>query len=69
MKKTTIKISGMTCNHCKARVENALKELDGVAEAVVDLSAAKADVDFDETKVTVEKLAETVEDTGYTVQK
>jgi copper ion binding protein len=69
MSKTTLKISGMSCNHCKARVENALKGLDGVTDAVVNLSAAKADVDYDGSKVSPEKLAEAVQDAGYTVDK
>lgn len=33
----TLTIEGMSCNHCKGRVERALKELDGVESAVVDL--------------------------------
>ncbi|MFZ4464167.1 MAG: heavy-metal-associated domain-containing protein, partial [Bacteroidales bacterium] len=31
---TTIKISGMTCNHCKANVENNLKKLPGIESVV-----------------------------------
>jgi len=69
MQKTTLKISGMSCNHCKMRVEKALKELEGVSEAGVDLQAGSADVTFDESRVTSEKLAEAVEDAGYTVEK
>ena len=34
-----IKVEGMMCTHCKARVETVCKEVTGVADAVVDLQA------------------------------
>ena len=36
---TVIKVEGMMCVHCKARVEKVCKGVDGVADAVVDLQA------------------------------
>jgi len=42
-KKTlTLRISGMHCAHCSAKVEKTLKELG--CKAVVDLTAGKAEV-------------------------
>ncbi|SHF26012.1 Heavy-metal-associated domain-containing protein [Thermoanaerobacter uzonensis DSM 18761] len=32
-----INVKGMSCNHCKISVETALKKLNGVSKAVVDL--------------------------------
>lgn len=32
----TIKVEGMTCNHCKSSVEGALNQLDGVNNAAVN---------------------------------
>jgi copper chaperone CopZ len=37
MQTTHLKISGMTCSHCAARVEKALKAVPGVLSATVDL--------------------------------
>ncbi|MFY7869283.1 MAG: cation transporter, partial [Exiguobacterium sp.] len=37
MKETTLTVEGMTCNHCKAAVEGALNELNGVESATVSL--------------------------------
>ena len=34
-----IKVEGMMCSHCKARVEKVCKAVPGVEEAVVDLEA------------------------------
>jgi len=33
----TLKIQGMTCNHCVMRVAKALKQVPGVQDARVDL--------------------------------
>ncbi len=45
MGKTTLKIEGMSCNHCKMAVEKALKGVAGVTGAQVDLSKQEAVVD------------------------
>lgn len=58
-----IKIEGMSCNHCKARVEEALNSLDGVS-AEVNLEEKTATVKGSADK---ELLKKTVEDAGYEV--
>jgi copper chaperone len=67
MAKTTLKIQGMTCNHCVMRVAKALKAVPGVQDAQVDLSKAEAVVTHDDAKVAVEKLSEAVVEAGYKV--
>ncbi len=67
MKKETLKIQGMTCNHCVMRVAKALKALPGVQDAQVDLKKAEAAVTYDEGKVTREKMGAAVVDAGYKV--
>jgi copper chaperone len=64
----TLNVQGMTCGHCKAAVTNALKELDGVKHVEVHLQEGTVDVDYDETKVSVEKLKEAIEEQGYDVK-
>ncbi|HTG01104.1 MAG TPA: copper ion binding protein [Nitrospirota bacterium] len=63
----TLKIQGMTCNHCAMRVAKALKGLAGVQDAKVDLQKAEAAVTYDDAKVTTEKMATAVVDAGYKV--
>ena len=41
---TVIKVDGMMCVHCKARVENVCKAVAGVVDAVVDLEAKQVTV-------------------------
>ncbi len=42
MSETILKIEGMSCNHCKAAVEEALKEVAGVIGVQVDLAKNQA---------------------------
>ncbi len=65
--KITLKVEGMTCNHCKANVEKALKTLDGVEQAEVDLKNAQVDVLINPNQASKEALKEAVETAGYKV--
>ncbi len=67
MAKTTLKIQGMTCNHCVMRVAKALKAVPGVQDAQVDLQKAEAVVTYDEGKVGQDKLGFAVVEAGYKV--
>ncbi|MFN4111579.1 MAG: cation transporter, partial [Ignavibacteria bacterium] len=63
----TLPIEGMTCASCVLRVEKALKKLDGVQEAVVNLATEQAQVKIDPSKVKFEQLKEAIEKVGYNV--
>lgn len=63
MQTKTIKVEGMTCNHCKANVENNLQKLAFVDSAVVNLAEKTVTLEGDE--IDLEKVKETVESIGY----
>jgi len=65
MKETTLEVNGMTCGHCTMSVEKALKATEGVQGASVDLQSKKAQVQFDENKVSIQQLVEAVTEAGY----
>jgi copper ion binding protein len=67
MAKATLKIQGMTCNHCVMRVAKALKAVPGVQDAQVDLQKGEAVVTYDDANVTPEKLSFAVVEAGYKV--
>jgi len=60
-----LRITGMTCGHCQAKVEQALKGVSGVYSAVVDLPEGAAQVDFDDDRVTTAQLIGAVLQAGY----
>ncbi|KAF1083896.1 Copper-exporting P-type ATPase A [Sporotomaculum syntrophicum] len=66
-KKITMKVSGMECAACAARIERQLKKTAGVAEAAVNLAAEKATVLYDSEQVNADQLIHTITDLGYRV--
>jgi len=61
---TTLKIEGMSCQHCVKAVEQALAGVNGVERVVdVDLDAGEARV---EGNADTASLIAAVEDEGYT---
>ena len=64
MKTITLNIEGMHCGGCVKSVTRVLTELDGVQSADVQLEG-KANVTFDENRVTVAQLIEVIEDAGF----
>ncbi|MBQ3517922.1 MAG: heavy metal translocating P-type ATPase [Clostridia bacterium] len=62
----TIKIEGMMCPHCEARVKQLLESTDGVAAAVVSHTAGTAVVTLN-TLVADDVLAKVITDNGYQV--
>jgi Cu+-exporting ATPase len=63
----TLPVEGMTCASCVTRVEKALKNVDGVQAASVNLASEKAKIEFDPTRVNVEMLRAAVADAGYSL--
>ncbi|GHV10567.1 mercuric reductase [Spirochaetia bacterium] len=64
--KTTLKIDGMSCEHCVKHVKDALEEISGVKSAKVSLKANSADVEHD-AAVTLAAMKEAVTEAGYEV--
>ena len=59
-----IKVEGMMCKHCKARVEQVCKAVPGVVDAVVDLAEKTVTVTGD---ADVEALKQAITDADYEV--
>ncbi len=66
MMEKTMKIEGMMCGHCEARVKKTLEALDGVTEAQVSHETGTAVVRLD-ADVSDETLKQAVEEQDYTV--
>lgn len=63
--KVELRLGGMTCSSCSTAVEQALKDVDGVLEAHVDLLTHNAAVLCDERCPGPRRLIEAVEDVGF----
>lgn len=65
MSNATIKVEGMSCNHCVQAVEKAVRELG--AEGKVNLVNKEVDVQFDESRVSLATIKEAIVEQGYDV--
>ena len=62
----SIKIKGMSCQHCVMAVTKALSAIDGIKNVKVDLKSGEAS--YDETKpVDAKVIADAVKKAGYEV--
>ncbi|QQZ10399.1 copper chaperone CopZ [Heyndrickxia vini] len=68
MEKTTLKVNGMSCNHCVNSIEGSVGKLQGVKSVKVHLDAGKVDVEFNPSDVSLNEIKETIDDQGYDVE-
>lgn len=61
---TVIKVNGMMCPHCKARVESVCRAVEGAVDAVVDLQEKQVTVTGN---ASVDALKKAITDAGYEV--
>jgi copper chaperone len=69
MATATLKVQGMTCQHCVRTVRDTLEAQDGVERADVDLTGGRATVEYDAALVTPRDLAAAVSDEGYMAEE
>lgn len=58
-------VGGMTCAHCPPAIEKALKEIQGVLSARVNLANQIAAIDYDADRVNIADLARAIRVAGY----
>jgi copper chaperone len=60
----TVKIKGMSCQHCVKAVQKALEEIDGISNVTIDL--AKGEAAFQEASpINEDVLKKKIQKAGY----
>lgn len=62
--KQVIGVDGMSCSHCAKRVENSLKEVDGVIKVSVNLDKKEVII-ISKFEIDTSLLRKKIEDLGY----
>lgn len=65
MSKDTLKITGMTCAACAARIEKVVGKMEGVDAISVNLATEKATVSYDPGKTDLPAIKDRIEKAGY----
>ena len=66
-KRAELKVSGMVCAACTATIEKALKKLDGVSRAEINLGTEIASVEYDPEKLKLVDIEKAIREVGYDV--
>ena len=61
-------IGGMHCGACAMGIQMMLSTTDGVTNVTVDYNTKKSEVEFDESKVTLDQLIKVIEELTYTAK-
>lgn len=61
----TLKVAGMSCQHCVQAIERALRGIG--AEGRVDLDGGSVQVQYDESRIGLEAIRAAIEEQGYDV--
>lgn len=69
MKKVSWQITGMSCAACSARIEKVLNRTQGIDQAVVNLTAAKAYICYDPKLIDEDAICRRIEQLGFGVQR
>ncbi|GKU79000.1 cation transporter [Paenibacillus sp. L3-i20] len=67
MKNVLLYVEGMTCGSCVSNIEGAVQALG--AKATVDKAAGLVELVYDDSKITLDTIVETIEKQGYDVVK
>lgn len=67
MTKLVLKVNGMHCASCAILIDKLLKKQEGVINSSTSYGAQKVALEFDESKITLEKIDEFVNKLGYDV--
>ena len=64
--KLELKIDGISCQACVAKIERKLSKTNGVGKALVNISNNMADIEYNEKEIKASEIMKIIEKLGYT---
>ncbi len=69
IERATLTAPDISCGHCVATIERALRALEGVKAVSASETTKQVTVDYDPSRVSLERIEATLDEEGYPVQK
>jgi copper chaperone CopZ len=66
--KTLLRSQDLSCTSCVAKIEKALRNVDGVMDAKVHFNTGRIEIEHDPATAPTAKLVQTVRQVGYESQ-
>jgi copper chaperone len=67
MATAVLSVPNISCEHCQRTIMNALTPVAGVRRVSVDIPTQRVHVDYDETRVDIERMKAILEEEDYPV--
>ena len=68
MENIELRIEGMHCTGCSARLQKVLSNLDGVSNAEVTFEKGMANIEFNKEIITLDEIKNAIVDSGFEVE-
>lgn len=68
MKSVLLKIDGMHCSSCAMNIDFDIEDLNGVKFCKTSYARQESEVEFDESKISIEKILGQIRETGYSAR-
>jgi len=65
MRQESLKVEGMTCQHCVQTITEALKNLNGLNTVHVDLDKKEVGVEYDENETSQQEISDKIVEVGF----
>ena len=65
---TVLNVPDMPCEHCKRTITNALTPVSGARTLKVDIPGKQVHIDFDESKISVDRMKDVLREEDYLVE-
>jgi len=62
-----LNVPDISCEHCERAITGALTPVDGVQRISVDIPAKQVQVEYDQSKVSLDQMKEILEEEDYPV--
>ena len=69
MRQETIKVEGMTCQHCVQTITDALNKIIGLNTVNVDLAKKEVSVKFNDNETKLKKICDKIIEVGFELRK
>jgi copper chaperone len=68
MRRESLDVEGMSCDHCVKTIKNEVGRLKGVNKVDVDLRRKTVTVEYDDSRVSTRDIERTIDREGYKVK-
>ncbi len=68
MENIELRIEGMHCTGCSARLQKVLSNLDGISNAEVSFEKGMANIEFNKEIITLDEIKNAIVDSGFEVE-